>query len=230
MEGGYLDLALQKPSADTSAGAATVTNFALRDEPAFRRLVAAAPGASGEFVDPALVRFQKMTLVFSRSPGGLAIKDAVIYNQSMGLTTSGNVDFAANTIDVSGTFVPAYSVNTLLTSIPVVGLLLGGAQNEGVFGITYRVQGSPSRPEVTVNPLSAIAPGILRKIVGVMDGSGFHGGAGAGDGRCGFISGLSVRRRPRRTRAGRGCRRSHFCGSLRALAAGLRQQSDDPAT
>ena len=181
MEGGYLDLSLQTLG-DTSAGAATVTNFALRDEPAFRRLVAAAPGASGELVDPALVRFQKMTLVFSRSPGGLAIKDAVIYNQSMGLTTSGNVDFAANTIDVSGTFVPAYSVNTLLTKIPVVGLLLGGAQNEGVFGITYRVQGSLSRPEVTVNPLSAIAPGILRKIVGVMDGSGFHGGAGAGTG------------------------------------------------
>ena len=96
----------------------------------------------------------------------------------MGLTTSGTVDFTGGTIDLSGTFVPAYSVNTILTKIPVVGLLLGGAQNEGVFGITYRVQGSLSRPEVTVNPLSAIAPGILRKIVGAMDGAG---GGGAGE-------------------------------------------------
>ena len=72
---------------------------------------------------------------------------------------------------------PAYSVNTILTKIPLVGLLLGGGQNEGVFGITYRVQGPLSRPEVSVNPLSAIAPGILRKIVGAMDGSGARGGA-----------------------------------------------------
>lgn len=178
MEGGDVDLELQI-GGKSSAGAATVTNFALRDEPAFRRLVAAAP--ADEAVDPTLVRFQKMTVVFTRSPGALEIKDAVIYNPTMGLTTSGDIDFVAGTIDVGGTFVPAYSVNTILTKIPVVGLLLGGGQNEGVFGLTYRVQGSLSRPEVTVNPLSAIAPGILRKIVGVMDRSGAHGGVAPGE-------------------------------------------------
>ncbi len=175
MEGGSIDLKLQT-GGDTSVGAATVTNFALRDEPAFRRLVAAAPAGSGEAVDPTLVRFQKMTIVFTRSPGAIAIRDAVIYNPNMGLTTSGTIDFAKGAIDVNGTFVPAYSVNTILTKIPVVGLLLGGGQNEGVFGLTYRVQGALSRPEVTAYPLSAIAPGILRKILGVMDGSGLHGG------------------------------------------------------
>ena len=174
MEGGSLDLKLQTEG-ETSAGAATVTDFALRDEPAFRRLVAAAPARSDEAVDPTLMRFQKMTIVFARSPGALEIKDAVIYNPNMGLTTSGHINFGAGTIDVSGTFVPAYSVNTILTKIPVVGLLLGGAQNEGVFGLTYRVQGSLSRPDVTVNPLSAITPGILRKILGVMDGTGARG-------------------------------------------------------
>ena len=46
-----------------------------------------------------------------------------------------------------------------------------------MFGISYRVQGPLSRPEADVNPLSAIAPGILRKIVGAMDGGGARGGA-----------------------------------------------------
>lgn len=180
MEGGNVDLKLQT-GGKSSAGVATVTNFALRDEPAFRRLVSAAPANSGEAVDPAVMRFQRMTAVFTRSPGALEIKDAVIYNPSMGLTTSGNIDFASGTIDVSGTFVPAYSLNTIVTKIPVVGVLLAGGQNEGVFGLTYRVQGALSRPEVAVNPLSAIAPGILRKIVGVMDGGGAHEGAGPGE-------------------------------------------------
>ncbi len=175
MEGGSLDLKLQT-GGDSSASAATVTNFALRDEPAFRRLIAAAPAPSpGEPVDPTLARFQKMTIDFTRSPGAFEISDAIIYNPYMGLTTSGNIDFAAGTIDVGGTFVPAYSVNTILTKIPLVGLLLGGGQNEGVFGITYRVQGRLARPEVMVNPLSAIAPGILRKILGAMDGTSARG-------------------------------------------------------
>jgi hypothetical protein len=172
MEGGDLDLALQT-SGETSAGAATVTNFTLRDEPAFRRLMAAAParGPGGE-PDSQLARFQRMTIAFQHTPGELNIQDAVIYNPNMGLTTEGTVDFARNTIDVAGTFIPAYSVNNLLNKIPLVGTLLGGGQNEGVFGISYRAEGSLNDPKLTVNPLSAIAPGILRKILGVVDGTG----------------------------------------------------------
>jgi Protein of unknown function/AsmA-like C-terminal region len=172
MEGGNLSLVMQT-SGEASAGAATVTNFALRDEPAFRQLVAAAPAPGpDESVYSRDARFQKMTIAFERVPGQIEIKDAVIYNPVMGLTTAGVVNFGRGTVDVSGTFVPAYSVNTLLNKIPLVGVLLSGGQNEGVIGITYRAQGPLADPKLTVNPLSAIAPGILRKILGVIDGGG----------------------------------------------------------
>ncbi len=181
MEGGDLDLVLET-GGEASSGRATVTNFALRDEPAFRRLLAAAPSsASGQPVDAQVARFQKMTIAFVRSRGRLEIKDAVIYNPVMGLTTEGSVNFARNTIDVTGTFIPAYSVNSLLGKIPLVGLLLGGGQNEGVFGISYRAQGALNDPRLTVNPLSAIAPGILRKMLGAVDGVGSRS-AGTGEG------------------------------------------------
>ncbi len=181
MEGGNLDLTL-RTAGDSSAGSATVTNFILRDEPAFRKLVAAAPApAPGAAVDPTEARFQKMTIAFTRSPGMLEIKDAVIYNPNMGLTTAGTIDFARGDIDLSGTYVPAYSVNNILTKIPLVGVVLGGATNEGVFGITYRVQGPLAGPKLTINPLSAIAPGILRKILGVMDGTASRGAVTPGE-------------------------------------------------
>jgi len=174
MEGGALNLML-RTGGEASQGAAVVTNFVLRDEPAFRKLVAAAPAQDGQPVDPTAVRFQRMKIDFERSPGVVDIRDAVIYNPSMGLTTAGNIDFARNAIDLSGTFVPAYSVNTMLSKIPLVGLVLGGGQNEGVFGLTYRVHGALSQPQLAINPLSAIAPGILRKILGVVDGTGSVG-------------------------------------------------------
>ncbi|WP_164055925.1 hypothetical protein, partial [Serratia marcescens] len=41
---------------------------------------------------------------------------------------------------------------------------LGGAPDEGVIGITYEIAGQVSQPRLTVNPLSAVAPGFLRKM------------------------------------------------------------------
>ncbi len=116
-----------------------------------------------------------MTASFERTPGKLAIQDAVIYNPSVGLTAQGGIDFEHNQVDLSGSFIPAYTVNTMLTKIPLVGVLLSGGQNDGVFGLSYRVHGSMSGPTLTVNPLSAIAPGILRRMLGAIDGTTSHG-------------------------------------------------------
>jgi hypothetical protein len=178
LEGGDLNLLLRSRG-DASAGEATLTNFVLRDEPAFRQLVSAAPQRASEGrgapVDAARVTFEKMTASFERTPGKLAIQDAVIYNPNVGLTAQGGIDFQHNQVDLSGSFVPAYSVNTMLTKIPLVGLLLSGGENGGVFGINYRVHGSMSDPAVSVNPLSAIAPGIFHRILSAIDGTTSRG-------------------------------------------------------
>ena len=49
--------------------------------------------------------------------------------------------------------------------IPIVGLFLGAGNKEGLLGITYEAVGPPSAPRITVNPVSAIAPGLLRKYI-----------------------------------------------------------------
>jgi len=174
LDGGDLNLILRSKG-ESSTGEATVTNFVLRDEATFTELVAAGRprGAEdgGAPIDPSEVRFQKMTAAFVRSPGKLAIQNAVIYNPIVGITTQGVVDFEHNDIDVSGSFVPAYQVNTILTQIPLVGVILSGGQHEGVFGVAYRVHGPMTGPTLTVNPLSAMAPGILHRILGAIDGT-----------------------------------------------------------
>ena len=63
-----------------------------------------------------------------------------------------------------GTFVPAYALNNFLARVPIVGLFIGGGQNEGVFGMTYEVVGPTSNATLRVNPMSMMAPGFLRKI------------------------------------------------------------------
>jgi hypothetical protein len=48
--------------------------------------------------------------------------------------------------------------------VPVIGDLLVSRRGEGVFGMTYSINGSVESPRVGVNPVSALTPGILRRI------------------------------------------------------------------
>jgi hypothetical protein len=65
---------------------------------------------------------------------------------------------------MSGTFVPMYGLNNMFGQLPVLGLFLGGGSNEGLIGVTYELVGTPGAPVLRVNPISAMAPGVLRKI------------------------------------------------------------------
>ena len=81
----------------------------------------------------------------------------------IGATMEGNIDYARDQVHVRGTLVPLYGLNNMFGQIPIVGMFLGGGSNEGIFGITYEVTGPTTNPRPVVNPISAIAPGILRK-------------------------------------------------------------------
>ena len=175
MEGGALELTMQD-AGEASRGTANVTDFVLRNEPAMRQLAAAgqAPleGADrGAGIDPDAARFEKLSARFTRSAGRLDLREAVIFNSHMGLTTQGFIDYTHNRVDLNGTFIPAYQVNSLITHIPVVGTLLGGGTHEGIFGVNYRVAGPVTGPTLTINPLSAMTPGFLRKVFGAVDGT-----------------------------------------------------------
>ena len=73
-------------------------------------------------------------------------------------------------IDVKGTIVPAYMLNTVLTRIPIIGKLLsGGEKYGGVFAANYVMAGNTKEPDISTNPLSVLAPGFLRKLFRIFD-------------------------------------------------------------
>ena len=126
---------------------------------------------SGAKVDPSLIGFDRLQVVFLRNGGHMTLRDGVMNGPNIGLTIEGSVDTDRNTIAMNGTFIPAYTVNNFFSKIPVVGMLLGGGWNEGLFALNYRVSGRANAPQVSVNPLS-VAPGFLRKIFGILDNVG----------------------------------------------------------
>jgi hypothetical protein len=65
---------------------------------------------------------------------------------------------------MTGTYLPAYAFNNLFGQIPILGMVMGGGMREGLIGVTFKIDGPIAQPQVFFNPLSAIAPGIFRKI------------------------------------------------------------------
>jgi hypothetical protein len=158
MQGGQMWVAMDPPTADHAPqeGILNIRDFSVRGEPALDRVVGAQANAQTG------VGFSRMRVEFTRTPGKLAIREGVVRGPTIGATMDGQIDFAKSEVRMRGTFVPLYGLNNAFGQIPIVGLFLGGS-NEGLLGITYEVVGAPNAPVLRVNPISAAAPGLLRK-------------------------------------------------------------------
>ena len=134
------------------------------------------------------VSFVRFEAPFELADEVLSIGDARAVGSALGITVTGTVDRHAGEVDLLGTVIPAYTINSLLGNIPILGTLLVGKEGEGVFALSYRVRGPIENPRVRVNPLAALAPGFLRNfVVGLEEVEGSTdtlppatGGAGAG--------------------------------------------------
>ncbi|MBM3609600.1 MAG: hypothetical protein FJX29_14335, partial [Alphaproteobacteria bacterium] len=180
MEGGQLRLIADLTGASAS-GVLTVRSFVIRNEPALRRLVTEGVlrrDAQGRArLDLTSVEFSRLQFAFTRNQSRFSVRDGVLSGPTVGTTLSGTVDFARDFVNMEGTFVPAYGLNNMFANIPLFGPILGGDKNEGLLGVNFRVTGKASAPFLTINPLSAIAPGFLRRIFGAATLPGAPSGA-----------------------------------------------------
>jgi hypothetical protein len=168
--GGEMWVALDPHSADAAPqeGILNIRDFAVRGEAALDR-VAAAPQQPGG--PPPGVDFSRLRVDFTRSLGRFTVRDGLVKGPAIGATVSGYIDYNRDDVRMQGTFVPLYGLNNMFGQIPIVGLFLGGS-NEGLLGVTYEVVGPPSTPVLRVNPISAVAPGLLRKFFEFPSGNG----------------------------------------------------------
>jgi hypothetical protein len=171
LEGGGLAINGQrKASSEPLRGSFALSTFKLSRAPALARLLQVA-SLTGIF--DALQRgldFTSFDGTFGYKDGILWLNRSRAYGSSIGITTEGSLDLREDIADLKGTVVPAYTVNRVLGQIPILGPILTGGKDEGVFAATYGVSGSLEDPVIAVNSLSALAPGFLRKLFDVIGG------------------------------------------------------------
>ena len=99
----------------------------------------------------------------------LELTEARAFSASLGLTVRGRIDQRRGVLDLQGTVVPAYVLNSLLGRIPVLGKLFSAERGGGLVAVNYTLRGPIANPSVSVNPLSALTPGFLRGLFHIFD-------------------------------------------------------------
>lgn len=176
MRGGRSFGAIEMPEMGRWQGQGVIKHFSITEDPAIRALAKARPRNSSfrrgrvdttfnAVAQSGEASFNRMTIEFNRVGDVVNLTKGVLEGALIGGTVEGQANIKTRQLDMTGTFVPAYTLNNFLAKVPILGLALGGDKGDaGLFGVTYKMTGSFDEPNFTINPVSAIAPGIFRRI------------------------------------------------------------------
>ncbi|HVU20976.1 MAG TPA: AsmA-like C-terminal domain-containing protein, partial [Rhizomicrobium sp.] len=174
LKGGKIDLSATLPSkigepenstTPDYQGKLTVRDFKVLNQPFLTRLFTAGSlGGMINLMQGQGIAVDKLEVPFSSRNGVVSVHDSKATGPSIGLTADGYIDRPKNTIALKGTLVPLFGLNSVLGAIPVLGNVLVSKPGEGVFGMTYSIKGNADQPDLNINPLSVLTPGIFRRI------------------------------------------------------------------
>lgn len=157
--GGSFDMILRPVGAPgTFDGSISVANTSVRDAPAIAALLNAISivGLLNELAGQGIL-FSEVAARFQLSPSRITLYESRATGPSLGLSMDGVYDVPNQRLNMEGVISPVYLLNQ-------IGGLLAPRRGEGLFGFTYTLRGSAQSPQVAVNPLSGLTPGIFREI------------------------------------------------------------------
>ena len=151
-------------------GRLVMNNYALRTAPILAKLVSLA-SLTGFFntLGGKGIRFDKLAANFRLENDIIYLKDGRAAGDALGLTAKGTLALKGVNLDLDGTVVPSYTLNSMVGKIPLVGEVLTGGSGQGLIAANYSIKGPHTDPQVMVNPLSILTPGFLRGFFEIFD-------------------------------------------------------------
>lgn len=156
--GGNLDMTLfpRGPKGEYN-GTATFTRLRVQGAPALAELLSAVSVVGLlEQMNGEGLAFNNGEVRFILTPNAVEITQGSAVGASLGISFAGLYLSGSGAIDLQGVISPIYLVNG-------VGQILT-RKGEGLFGFNYRVTGTAENPNVAVNPLSVLTPGMFREL------------------------------------------------------------------
>lgn len=156
--GGDMQLTLI-PSADAGSYDGTVigSDLRVRDAPALASLLDAISvvGLLSQMDGQGLL-FSDVDAQFRLTPSQVIVTQSSAVGPGLGISLDGVFASASQTLDFQGVVSPFYMLNRIGSVLTRPG--------EGLIGFNFNLRGPVDNPQVLVNPLSALTPGMFRDI------------------------------------------------------------------
>ena len=145
----------------------TIENFKVLEAPAFATLLTLADlGGIADVLSGEGITFDALEINLRDNNNITTIEDILALGSSVSMQMDGYIEKKSGLLSLSGTLVPARTLNKLISKIPVVGnILVGRKAGEGVFGVSFKMKGLPGKVKTSVNPIKTLTPGFINRAV-----------------------------------------------------------------
>ena len=162
-EGGYLDFYSSKKD-DVSKSILKIYDFKLNELPTLTKLLTLASlQGIADILSGEGIRFDEFEMNFNNKGNLTTIDELYAIGPSISILMNGYVE-NDKLVSLRGTLVPATTINKIISNIPFLGkILVGDKTGEGVFGVSFKIKGSPKNLVTTVNPIKTLTPRFITR-------------------------------------------------------------------
>ena len=148
----------------TSKSSLVIDDFKIKEVPVFAKLLSLASlQGIADLLTGEGIRFNDFEMKFSSKKGLTTIEELYAIGPAVSILMDGYIE-SKKTVSLRGTLVPATTINRSIASIPLLGnILIGKKTGEGVFGVSFKVKGTPKDLKTTVNPIKTLTPRFITR-------------------------------------------------------------------
>ena len=143
----------------------TIENFKVIKAPAFTKLLTLADlGGIADLLSGEGMSFDILEINMKADSKTSIVEEILALGPSLSVLMDGYIEKKSGLISLSGTLVPAKTLNNLISKIPLVGdILVGNKVGEGIFGVSFKMKGLPGQIKTTVNPVKTLTPRFITR-------------------------------------------------------------------
>ena len=162
-ENGVLDFYSFKKNGITKSKL-IIDNFKVQEVPVLAKLLTLASlQGIADLLTGEGIRFTDLEMNFSTNKGLMTIEEMYAIGPAISILLEGYIE-SQKLVSLRGTLVPATTINRSIASIPLIGnILIGNKTGEGIFGVSFKIKGSPKNLKTTVNPIKTLTPRFITR-------------------------------------------------------------------
>ena len=111
--------------------------------------------------------FESLEGKYEFSNDKLRVVDSLLKGSELGIQFDTVVGFENDYFLTTGSVIPAYTINTLLTKFPIVGdIITAGSPEDGLIGAKFKVEKEDDEYKISYNPISVFVPNLIKNFLG----------------------------------------------------------------